>query len=227
MVQKVNQDYRSLKEFSENASHEMQTPMAVAKGKLELLMQDDQLSPEQIKLLQQASSSIQKLSKIGQSLSLLTKIENQEFTNTDVTDFSQVVEKTVSNFEDLAAIKGIKIDYSIDPEVHLRMNHMLADILVTNLLKNAVQHNEENGWIKVDLKDNTLVVKNSGEAPQLPTGQLFERFRKGNTNQRTPGLGLSIVKKICDASGIYVRYRFVEDAHTLNLEFNGSLVEKV
>ncbi len=217
MTNKARHDYQTLKEFTENASHEMQTPLAIAQGKLEILQEDASLKEDQLKLIQSAQYSLRKLSKLGQSLSLLTKIDNQEFATTENIDFSGIVSRVSSQFEELAEMKGLKIDTQIAPDVDLQMDPMLADILVTNLLKNALQHNIPNGWIQLNLDDENLSVKNTGAPPQTPIPELFERFKKSNSSNGTLGLGLAIVKKIVDVNQMGVNYEFEEGVHEVKV----------
>ncbi|MEZ5044655.1 MAG: HAMP domain-containing sensor histidine kinase [Saprospiraceae bacterium] len=219
MTHKAIQDYQSLKEFSENASHEMQTPIAIAKGKLELLLESSDLSEEQLVMVQAAQQSLSKISKLGQALTLLTKIENKEFSAVEAVDFSKIVRQGVNNFTELGQLQGITLDAAIEDGITLKIDSTLADILVTNLLKNALQHNVEDGWVKVRLDASKLVVTNLGLPPKLPTDQLFERFKKNNQSKGTLGLGLAIVKKICDVNELKVSYEYEEGKHTVSIIF--------
>lgn len=219
MTDKAQRDYVSLKEFSENAAHEMQTPIAVAKGKLELLLESSSFQEEQLPLIQSAQAALSKLSKLGQSLSLLTKIENNEFTVKETTDFSEVVEQSAMTFRDICELKGLTLKSEIEEKVMLSINASVADILVSNLLKNAVRYNITNGWVNVILDKKQLIVENPGNPPNVPTNQLFERFRKSNQSGGSLGLGLAIVKKICEVNQLQVDYVFVEGIHRLIVKF--------
>lgn len=219
MTRKARNDYLTLKEFSENASHEMQTPIAVAKGKLELLIQNEHLDEKQLILIQSAHDSIGKISRIGQSLTLLNKIENEEFVGFDPINFSAVLMRVIDQFEELAQLKSIKIEHHIEDKVHLKIHQALAEILISNLIKNAIQHNVLKGAINVSLTSNALIVKNSGNPPSGPTSQLFQRFKKGNQSGGSLGLGLSIVKKICDVSHWQINYEFENNQHLIKIDF--------
>lgn len=219
MTDKARRDYISLKEFSENAAHEMQTPIAVAQGKLELLLEIPNLQEEQLPLIQSAQIALSKLSRMGQSLSLLTKIENNEFTAKEITDFSKLVNQSVLTFKDIAELKGLSLESRIENNITLPINAAIADILVSNLLKNAIRYNLPNGWIKVNLDKKQLIIENPGHPPKIPTNQLFERFRKSNQSGKSLGLGLAIVKKICEVNHLKVDYVFEADIHRLIVKF--------
>ena len=225
MTDKARQDYLSLKEFNENASHEMQTPIAVAKGKLELLLQEGTLSDKQAGLIQSAHQAIGKLSRIGHSLALLNKIENREFAVVEETDFSEVTERDIVNFRELAELKGLTVKSEIEKGILLPIDASLADILVSNLIKNAIQHNEPGGWIDITLNQKQLLFRNTGKPPKLNTRQLFDRFKKGNHSGGSVGLGLAIVKKICDVNKWQIAYGFKEGVHEIAISFRAASVQ--
>jgi len=218
MTAKANRDYQTLKEFSENAAHEIQTPLAIAKGKLELLMEQESLASEQLQMVQDAQLSLTKLSRLGHSLTLLTKIENKEFVNQKIVDFSNIVQSNVRSFKEIASLKALEMSANIQEAVFVKLHPSLADILVGNLLKNAIRHNIEKGWIQIDLSKQQLSIKNSGQPPSIPTNHLFERFRKSNQSSSSLGLGLAIVKKICEVSGYKASYQFQQGVHHLTVD---------
>ncbi|MCC6458932.1 MAG: HAMP domain-containing histidine kinase [Saprospiraceae bacterium] len=219
MLDKIRQDYHTLKEFSENASHEIQTPLAVASGKLELLLDTPSLDDAQVQLVQDAQQALSRLSKLGEALLLLTKIENQEFAPQTPVDFSALVGTDVQIFADLAELKGLQFSSRLEPGVSLRIEPSLAHILIGNLLKNAIRHNQEEGWIRVALSADQFCVQNSGPEPAVPTEQLFERFQKSKPSGASLGLGLAIVKKICTAEGWAVSYTYEAGTHCLCVAF--------
>lgn len=218
MTNKAREDYRSLKEFSENASHEMQTPLSIIRGKLELLAETED-KDEQARLITAAHDAVEKLSRTGQSLTLLTKLSNQEFEANETIDLSQTVDEAISIFEDLIDLKNIRLSTDITKDVKLKFNPVLADLLLTNLLSNAIRHNCENGAIEIRLTNPKLIIRNTGPSPGTPTEQLFQRFKKGNQSKDSVGLGLAIVKQICDITGARVQYVFDDPWHSLTVEF--------
>lgn len=214
MAHKARRDYLAVKEFSENASHEIQTPLAIARGKLELLLETPGLTDEQLELVQSAQQNIDKLSKLGNALLLLTRIENKEFANNqEPVNLSGITRHCLDNFTELAGLKGLTLNSHIEPKVLAVIDPTLADILVANLVKNAIRHNIPGGWVDVKLDAGQLLVRNTGPAPRVPSEQLFERFQKSRHADGSLGLGLAIVKKITEVNNFQVSHRFSEGVH--------------
>ncbi|MCK5442148.1 MAG: HAMP domain-containing histidine kinase [Maribacter sp.] len=220
MIAKALNDYRMLKEFAENSSHELQTPLSIIRGKLELLMESD-INDEQARLILPAYDSIEKLSKINQALGLLLKIENNQFANMQPIDFSVLTDKVLSAFSELIELKSITLKKEIEDYVQLKIHVDLADILLSNLIKNAIRHNNNNGKIEVSLNSGQLIVKNTGSPPEVPVEQLFQRFKKSNQSSESIGLGLSIIKQICDLYKFKVEYDYIDQLHIIKIIFNG------
>jgi signal transduction histidine kinase len=218
MTDKAQGDYRSLKEFTENASHELQTPLAVIRGKLELMLESD-LSGEQAGHIVASLNSLEKLSKINHSLTLLTKLRNQEFATVSHINFSQHVETVTNDLSELMEMKSITLKKNIQENVKVLIHPSLADILLTNLFSNAIRHNYESGVIEVRLTAAKLLIQNTGMPPEVPVEHAFERFKRTTRNEDSIGLGLAIVKQICDVSGLSVSYRFEQNVHVIEIVF--------
>lgn len=219
MTKKSQKDYKSLKEFSENASHEMQTPLAVAKGKIELLMQTKDLDEEQLQLINSSFEAINHLSKMSKSLSLLTKIENNEFTDLQEINLSEKINQSIFDFQELLELKEIKIDHEVEENIIVQSDPVLIQILIANLFRNAIQHNIAKGHIFVKLTKDNLTISNTGKPLSAPPDSLFKRFKKDNQSSGTIGLGLAIAKKICDVNNYEITYFFKNDEHILNVSF--------
>lgn len=218
MTEKAIQDYVSLKEFTENASHEMQTPLAVIRGKLELLLETN-LSEAQAANITSALAAVEKLSRTGKSLTLLTKLENREYEAADEVDLSDILKKTIDSLEELIELNSLQIEKSIEEGVNVRLHPVLAEILLSNLMGNAIRHNISQGIIRIHLTAKKLEIQNSGSAPELSTDQLFERFKKGNHNNDSIGLGLAIAKQICDLNQMNISYSYDENLHVIQVIF--------
>ena len=218
MTNKALDDYRSLKEFSENASHELQTPLAIIRGKLELLM-ETRIDEKQASLIEGIQNAVQKLSAVNQSLILLTKLENQEYPVKEKMNFSHFVKGEIESFRELIEMKSLSLTTKIEPEVYLNLNPVLADILFTNLFTNAIRHNLMNGSIDVTLSSSGLSVKNTGDPPKVATQELFKRFKKDKQSSESTGLGLAIVKQICDLNNFTAGYEYTSGLHELSIRF--------
>lgn len=217
MTRKAVSDYKNLKEFAENASHELQTPLAIAKGKLELLSETE-LTEEQYKYIESLERSVKKLSRLSESLALLTKIENHEFQNDEKVSLSDVVKESLEAFKEFIALNNLTVQTNIQDDVQINMHPVLADILWTNLFQNAVRHNIENGEIKIELNSEQLVISNTGKDPEVEPDQLFERFRKAEQSSKSIGLGLSIIKRIVDQNDLSIHYSYSDNWHRIEID---------
>jgi signal transduction histidine kinase len=220
MTEKVSKDYEVLKSFTENASHEIQTPLSIIKTKLELLSQSESLDETQVQAMKAINSAATRLSKLNHSLLLLTKIENGQFVDNQPVNISMIISQYLENFEELAEAKNILIDKNIEGNEKVNMNESLAAILISNIISNAIKHNHDNGTIEIKLLEKEFTVSNTGEVPLKQTTQLFERFQKDSSSGDSLGLGLAIVKKICDIYGFSVTYIYEKKRHTIKVIFS-------
>lgn len=219
MTEKIYSDFLQQKEFTENASHEMQTPLAIVKANLSLLMQSPNLKEEEMNQLQAIENTLKKLSALNKSLILLTKIENNQFHDNAIIYLKEVVAKTLHNHLDLIQAKNIELITDIQDKLKIEMNPVLADILLSNLLQNAIRHNKAGGKIIVSLKEKVLSISNSGEPLTVNKEDLFVRFKKNDASKDSLGLGLSIVKSIVDLYRFEIHYNYSNTLHTFILKF--------
>ena len=212
ITSKAQLDYHSLKTFSENASHEIQTPLAVIRSKLDLIIQDEHLTEKQSESLQAAYNSVQKLTRLNQSLLLLVKIENNQFQEVTFIDFKKKMEEKIADFQEVW--NGRRLTIKADLQVVLvSMNERLSEILLNNLLSNATKHNFDGGKINIQVAEDYLAVANTSRTVALNRSLLYQRFGKPSNANESTGLGLSIIKEICQASGFKVDYRFSNEMH--------------
>jgi signal transduction histidine kinase len=219
MSKAVLKDYDALKSFTENASHEIQTPLAVINSKIELLMQSENLTEQQVQYIQQIQGETSRLSKLNQSLLLLTKIDNQQFKHSEEVDIAKIVTRQLNNYEELIAAKEITLTRNIEMPVIVLMNEVMAEVLLTNLITNAIKHNINNGSIEMTVNKEQLTVTNTGPPLQGSPEEMFERFKKDKVNSDSLGLGLSIVKKITEQYGFTVHYSYADQNHRISIKF--------
>ncbi len=217
MTDKIVQDYEAVKEFTGNLSHEVQTPMAVIKNKTELLFQES-LNKKQYELAGSIYSATNRLSGIVRSLGLIARIDKNQFFNKTDIDVKALIQKQIENFEGLMASRNITLQTSFAGEPKVVMDKDLAGILVTNLIKNAVLHNVENGFVRIRLTLEEMVIENSGNDPHVPTGELFEQFSRAS-DKGFMGIGLSIVKKIVVHYNMHIQYKYHEGVHQIEIRF--------
>jgi hypothetical protein len=224
LTEKIRSDYHSLREFTENASHEMQTPLAVLHSQLESALQVPELTEKQAIRLNSALGAARRLAGLNQTLLLLAKIENRQFRQNTLLSFQTALTACLDQFSPLIEAKNITLQYSAlaDPKTDsylISCDPTLLDRLLSNLLGNAIRHNMEGGRIEVQLKAGSLLISNTGPDLQISPEKLFARFAKGDPSSPSHGLGLAIVQKICDNYGWTIDYQNRDGLHILKLEF--------
>ena len=221
MTEKIHADYISMKEFTEDAAHEMQTPLAIAQSKLELVLQEPNLNDEQVEYILQAGDAIKRLGRLNQSLLLLAKIENHQYDTTTTVNLVDITKKYLQLFEDVIRDKRVTVETYFNAGLHLPLHPALAESLVSNLVGNAVKYNYPGGRIIISVDTNSYSISNTSELPPIEQGQLFRRFKKHGANpDGSNGLGLAIVKKIVDTAGAVIRYSAASSLHTFKIEIS-------
>lgn len=219
LTNKINSDFNNLKEFTENASHEMQTPLAIMQSKSELLMQNENLKTEQRQQIKSIYLATQRLSKLNKTLLLLSKIENQQFTEKEDVLINEAVDKQLEIFEYFIENKKIKLTKNYVENTNVSTNPMLFDMIISNLISNAIKHNFKQGNIDIVTSEYFISFSNSGAAHNIASSSLFERFKKDSKLPDSFGLGLAIVKKICDTNGWQIKHSFIDDQHSFSIYF--------
>ena len=209
MTLKISNDYKEQKEYTENVSHEIQTPLAIISAKADELLQSENLKKTELEQLEIIMNTTTRLAKINQALILLTKIDNRFYTNEESIPLLKLINEKLNFFKDLLSEKKVKVKLDINSSYTLLMNSYLADTLFLNLIKNAIMHNIVNGEIIVKLDSSTLSIINTGQELNI-TGDIFKRFIRSE-NKDSLGIGLSIVKKICGYYSIPISYNFNKD----------------
>ncbi len=217
MREKIRTDFVNLKEFTENTSHELQTPLAIVKSKLEMILQDNTLSNSQRMQIQTAFESTIRLSKLNEALLLLSKIENQQFVGQQEIDICPLIQSRIENLSELFDLKKIEVGVQMECPVVFSLNPLLAEILINNLLGNALRHNFENGEIFVHAESDKITISNTGELGEIDSSKLFRRFAKQTASGESNGLGLSIANEICKSSHIQLNYHYSEGMHHFTL----------
>ena len=209
-VERNEKLYEQQKLFIGNASHEMQTPLAICLNRLEMLMDDENLSEKQMEEIAKTHQTLENITRMNKSLLLLCKIENGQYADVKDVSINSIIGQYVETFNDIYASKNIRVNVSETSSLHMQMNESLAVMLVSNLLKNAYLHNIENGVIEINIAENGFSVSNSGQAA-LDSSKIFTRFYQGSKKEGSTGLGLALV--ICKANNIKIMYQFKDKMH--------------
>ena len=216
LADKNYQVYLHQKEFTENASHEMQTPLAVFQAKLDLLLQS-QLSAEQAMLIQSLLDATTRLNRLNRSLLLLAKIDNHQFIETEPVEITGFTLQLLAQFNDQIQRKRLHLQTHCEERITITFNKALLEILFSNLIANAIRHNIEGGDVEITIRKAAWTISNSGPALSISREKIFDRFQKGNQHPSSLGLGLAIVKRIGDNTGLRITYDFAENRHILTV----------
>jgi signal transduction histidine kinase len=218
MSAKAKHDYHNLKTFTENASHELLTPIAVINSKLDTLIQTENFSEGQSKILNDLYSAVSRLNRLNQSLLLLVKIENKLLHDKQQINLREMAEEMISQFEEIFQDKNIKLTYHLD-EKEIYASRYLAEILLSNLISNAIRHNHIGGEIIISLTNESFTIKNTGDNEPLPDEKIFTRFHK-SFNSEGSGLGLTISRQISENFGFKLGYEFEGEYHVFRVKFH-------
>lgn len=218
LLEKSTDSFIAQKQFIENAAHELQTPLAITINKLELFIENTDLNANQLEAIGTALDNLNRLARLNKSLLLLSKIENQQFIKEDTINFNTLTKKIVSDFEDLATHKNMRFKIKSSTELQFKINEDLANIMLTNLIKNALVHGKKEAVVTIEMRSNMWRILNYGVPQRLEHQLLFTRFKKASSNKKSTGLGLAITKAIVNKYNISIDYEFKE-AHIFTLNF--------
>lgn len=207
------------KEFTQNASHELQTPLAIFQSKLDILLQDADLTENQSVILQQLYDASARLLRINKNLLLLAKLEQQWFIGKEPLNVRSLIQEVLPYFSEQAEEKALSLTTNLSEKEVLKANKGLTEILINNLILNAIRHNVFNGHIYIALNQNTLTVRNSGAPEPLDEHNIFQRFSSGGRYSHSSGLGLALVKKIAELNHWQVTYSFENNEHIFSVIF--------
>lgn len=214
--ERSEQLYEQQKLFIGNASHEMQTPLAICRNRLEMLMEDDTLTEKQLSELMKTRRTLENLTRLNKSLLLLCKIENRQFTDVKPICLNELLLHYLDDYKEVYAYRCVQVNIHVEDCFRLEMSESLATVLLTNLLKNAFVHTEEGGTITLTFTASSFEIRNTGEAP-LDKDRIFERFYKEGKKEGSTGLGLALVDSICKAYRLHLSYRFEDGMHIFTI----------
>lgn len=219
MMNQSLQSYNLQKEFTENASHELQTPLAIFQTKLDLLLQLPDLTEQQAYIIQDLYRINSRISRLSRNLLLLAKIENNQFATTEDVDLIGALNEWMPYLTSMAGELTIVREYQV-PALPLNANRSLLESLINNLFVNAIRHNKEDGMIYIKVTAHSLTIRNTSLEKALDTTRLFNRFHRNSPDEQGNGLGLAIVKAVCDYHGWCIMYDYQEHTHAFRIMFD-------
>ena len=206
--------FEKQKQFIGNASHELQTPLAICQNRLEMLLEDETLGEQQMSEIMKTYQTLEYLSKLNKSLLLLSKIDNHQFSEEKEVCLNEVLHRYMDDYQEVYAYRDITLTVEEEGELYWNMNETLAVVLITNLLKNAFVHNINKGSIRIVISSSGIRFGNTASGSALDASHVFDRFYQGSKKKEgSTGLGLAIVDAVCRHSSLKIRYRFEEDMH--------------
>lgn len=211
--------FEQQKTFIENASHELQTPLAVIRSKIDLLLQNEHLDRDASDTVEAMSTAISRVSRINKNLLLLAKIENLQFDDEEIVELAPLIAESMELLSDHFSNKHLQVTAQLEHAIVLKANRSLVEILINNLLTNAIRHTEAGGQVQVSLSENSFIISNSGTSA-LEAEHIFKRFVITSSNTSSSGLGLSIVKEIADRYGWSADYVFKDGSHIFSIKFS-------
>ncbi len=216
-INRIEKSYTNQKEFIGNASHEMQTPLAICQTRLESLLETD-LQEEQLGTIIKAQQTIDYMKKLNKALLLLSKIENQQYTAIEEVDFNSIINSITSDFREVYAPQNISVHVTSTATLVVSMDMTLAKTLIINLIKNSFVHNISSGEVIITINIDNLVIENSGDGP-LDAELIFSRFYQGKRRANSTGLGLAIVYSICKENHFTILYKYIDNRHRFTITF--------
>lgn len=214
LTKRDHEAFISQREFTENAAHEMQTPLAVFQSKVELLLQT-RPSEQQASLIESLLDATSRLNGLNKALLLLARIDNGQFPQSEVVDLAQTTARLTDDFNIVVDVKG---------DGRVSFNRSLLEILLSNLISNAVRHSEPGSVISIIIDKGYWEIINPGPPLSIPAERIFERFSKGTSNQASLGLGLAIARKICDTNDLSLSYGYYNALHHFTIKFPDKLI---
>lgn len=215
-TQRVEKAFEEQKNFIGNASHEIQTPLAISINRLENILNQD-ISEELAEEIVKTISTLEHLTRLNKTLLLLTKIENNQFLEKENLSLASIVNNSMEVFKEIYEYKSIKLSIEVESDLNVNINKTLCEVLINNLIKNAFIHNIENGEISIKIYSNKIVFSNTSKSNELDAEKIFQRFFKESSSNSSIGLGLSLVKSICNNNNIKLDYYWQNNLHNFCL----------
>jgi signal transduction histidine kinase len=212
MFGQIKSSFEDQKKFIQNASHELLTPLSITRQKAEKMLTDsEELSRETIDRLNEIQETAVRLSRLSNALLLISRVENKQYELEDQIQITEITQRVRHELQDFVDLKNLHLSTDFNTEIRVKGNSELVHSAIYNIIQNAIKFTPENHHIdiKTGFDENQkpyFVVSDDGPGiPEHLIGEVFDRFKKGESNvknqDKSPGLGLSIVQSICELHG--------------------------
>ncbi|MBA4057756.1 MAG: hypothetical protein C0490_23780 [Marivirga sp.] len=218
LINRNHEAFQNQKEFTENAAHELQTPITIFRTKLELLAQTKELTKEQADLVGSLLDATDRMARLNKDLLLLSRIENRQFIEAEKIGLKKIIEKSIDAYSHKISQKELFVNLSVDEQAQINANPVLLEVLINNLVSNAFRYTAKGGTVSIEGNQMELVISNAGTPLEHPE-KIFHRFHRESRSTPGSGLGLSIVKKICDVSDYKASYKYASPMHQFSILF--------
>lgn len=211
-IDRSEETFERQAQFIGDASHELQTPLAVIGNRVEWLLDNPALTEEQAAELFKIEKTLSHAVRLNKTLLLLTKIDNHQFPESTDVNMVELIEECVENYGEVYSSRSVDFSCDLPASYTLHINPSLAATLVNNLVKNAYVHSLAGAVAAVTLQGDELMVSNTGEAA-LDADHIFDRFYQGQRKSGSTGLGLALVAAVCRYYNMGITYRFEGGRH--------------
>lgn len=207
IIKQTIRPYKRLNEYFDNflkdAMHELKTPIGVAKFNVDMLS----MRIKEDKYLLRIRYSLKNMTIIYEDLEYYVKQNIIEDEKSDI-DFSLFLEKRCEYFKDLSDAKDIKLESIIDQNIFIFFNEVELYRIVDNTLSNAIKYSKNKTQITISLQsdENNIIFKVQDQGIGIKdTKKIFYRYYRGDKVTGGFGIGLNIVKKICDKNNVRIK----------------------
>lgn len=208
-----NEIFEQQKTFIGNASHEMQTPLAIIQNRLEMLAQSPDITEQQLENIAKTRQAAEYMVKLNRSLLLLARIESGQFNETRPININWLVRNALADYEEIYAGRDISLSVEGTDELVITMNETLASVLLNNLLKNAYAHTPKGGSIVISIDADRFSICNTAENGPLDKEHIFDRFYQGHKKEGFTGLGLALAYSVSQIYGLSITYDYTVRMH--------------
>jgi len=225
LMRRIEKAFNTEREYIGNVSHELLTPISVIRSKLENIINEGNLTEKDMERVYESKRTLARLTSMVRSLLMLSRLDNGEYPRLDKINVKEIINSVLGELSDRLEAKGlsVKVEWKTG-RFYIDGNNELLFNMFYNLINNSIKYTDKGG-ITIEAIEMgpivTIEIKDTGagiEAADIP--HIFTRFGKHDKEGEGFGLGLALVKKICDYHSIRI---YVESQKGTGTTFNLSI----